>query len=166
MAMTPAELHVPRSLAKRMRKQPFELSFDRGFEAVIRACASVPRPDQQGTWITEEMIGAYVRLHELGFAHSAEAWRDGELVGGLYGVSLGSAFFGESMFARASDASKIVFVDLVEHLRAWDFTLVDCQVYTEHLERFGAYELSRDSFLQALHGALSGETRRGKWNRD
>jgi leucyl/phenylalanyl-tRNA--protein transferase len=166
MAMTPADLHVPRSLAKRMRKSPFELTFDRAFEEVIEACANAPRLDQDGTWITREMIDAYVRLHDLGFAHSAEAWSDGQLVGGLYGVSLGSAFFGESMFTRVSDASKIAFVDLVQHLEGWGFTLVDCQVHTEHLERFGASEWPREVFLQALHAALSAETRRGQWDRD
>jgi len=133
------------------------------FEDVIRRCAEVPRPGQDGTWITSDMIDAYCRLHELGFAHSAEAWQAGELVGGAYGVSLGAAFFGESMFARHPDASKVAFVHLVRQLEAWDFELVDCQVHTDHLESFGAREWRRNHFLDALAGTLEAPTRRGQW---
>ncbi len=136
--LLPGELKVSRSLRKTLRNPPYELSLDRGFERVIRACAETPRPDQDGTWITPEMLDAYVRLHELGFAHSVEAWEGGELVGGLYGVSLGACFFGESMFAAKRDASKLAFVALVRLLQRWRFQLVDCQVHSEHLSRFGA----------------------------
>lgn len=167
--LRPAALRIGRSLRKRIRARPFALSLDRAFGDVIRACARVPRPGQQGTWITAEMIEAYRRLHALGFAHSAEAWEaDGaggrRLVGGLYGVSLGRAFFGESMFATADDASKIAFVALVRQLEAWGFDFVDCQVHTEHLARFGATPWRRDAFLEALDRALDGETRRGDWS--
>jgi leucyl/phenylalanyl-tRNA--protein transferase len=109
------------------------------------------------------MIDAYMKLHDLGFAHSFEAWKDGELVGGLYGVSLGAAFFGESMFARAPDASKIAFVASIRQLDAWNIGLIDCQVHTDHLQRFGAYEVPRLDYLQLLARALDEPTRRGKW---
>jgi len=166
MAMKPADLHVPKSLAKHMRKEPYELRLDSRFEDVVRLCAKVPRPEQDGTWITEEMIQAYVRLAEIGFAHSVEVYREGELVGGLYGVSLGAVFFGESMFSAAPDASKIAFVELCRQLEAWRFSLIDCQVYTEHLARFGAVEWTREAFLYALSGALSQKTRQGPWEFD
>ena len=171
IALRPDELHVSRSLEKRARGHPFELRMDTAFGEVIRACAEVPRPDQDGTWINEDMIEAYDVLHELGFAHSVEAWQkesDADaperLVGGLYGVSLGRAFFGESMFARESDASKIAFAALVRQLGAWGFEFVDCQVETAHLARFGATEWPRAEFLRALEIALDAETRRGRWS--
>jgi len=166
MVLRPEELYVGRSLRKVVKRAPFGLSLDRAFEAVIRACAARERPGQSGTWITEEMIAAYIRLHELGYAHSVEAWREGELAGGLYGVSLGRAFFGESMFAEHSDASKVAFVQLVAQLLRWDFDLIDCQVYTEHLERFGAVEWPRSRFLEALATSIEAETRRGPWRFD
>ena len=157
------ELHVPRSLAKTLRKQPYQIRYDTAFAEVIADCARSVRPGQRGTWITSEMRVAYLRLHETGFAHSVEAWRGGQLVGGLYGVSLGGAFFGESMFARAPDASKVAFATLVARLRAMDIQLIDCQVHTEHLARFGAVEVPRGEFLTALAAALQKPTRRGKW---
>ena len=156
-------LVVSRSLAKEMRRGRYQVRLDTAFEQVIRFCAETPRPGQTGTWITEEMLDAYVELHRLGYAHSAEAWLDGELAGGLYGVSLGGAFFGESMFARASNASKVAFVALVEQLARWDIPLIDCQVHTEHMERFGAEEWPRPRFLHALAAALEAPTRRGPW---
>jgi len=157
------ELHVPRSLAKTLRRQPYQVRYDTAFGDVIAACARSKRPGQRGTWITGEMRVAYVRLHEAGFAHSVEAWRGDELVGGLYGVSVGGAFFGESMFARAPDASKVAFATLVSRLREMDIQLIDCQVHTEHLARFGAVEVPRPEFLAALAAALRKTTRRGKW---
>ena len=163
MVLTPELLHVPRSLRKAMRKRPYEIRLDTAFARVIEACASAPREDQDGTWITDEMRDAYIELHRLGLAHSAEAWRDGELVGGLYGVSLGGAFFGESMFAHAPDASKIAFITLARQLDAWDIGLIDCQVYTEHLARFGAEEWPRERFLDVLARALDQPTRVGPW---
>ena len=166
MVLLPGELRVSRSLRKVMGRAPFELSLDRAFEAVVRACAERERPDQTGTWITAEMSAAYLRLHELGYAHSVEAWSEGELVGGLYGVSLGRSFFGESMFAWRSDASKVAFVHLVQQLLRWGFDLIDCQVHTEHLERFGASEWPRSDFLEALATSLESETRCGGWRFD
>ena len=159
----PSELRVSRSLRQTLRKGPYEVSLDRAFGDVIRHCAQVPRPGQEGTWITDEMEDAYCELHRLGFAHSAEAWQGGELVGGLYGVSLGSIFFGESMFASQSDASKVAFVSLVEQLVRWDFTLIDSQVHTDHLQRFGTREIPRSEYLVLLRSALDAETRRGPW---
>ncbi len=166
MILLPSELRVPRSLRKVMRRRPFELRLDTAFEAVVRGCAAAERPGQRGTWITAEMIRAYVALHERGFAHSAEAWSGGELVGGLYGVSLGSGFFGESMFALRPDASKVAFVALVSQLVRWSFDLVDCQVHTGHLARFGAVEWRRARFLATLRQTLDKQTRRGAWRFD
>ncbi len=160
------ELVVSRSLKKTLRRGHYRVTLDTAFDRVIRACADAPRPGQHGTWITEDMVCAYRRLHDLGYAHSAEAWLDGELAGGLYGVSLGAGFFGESMFARADDASKVAFVTLVEQLGRWGIDLIDCQVHTEHLARFGAVEWPRDRFLRRLAGALAKPTRSGRWSLD
>jgi leucyl/phenylalanyl-tRNA--protein transferase len=157
------DLHVPRSLRKTIRKGAYRVTLDRAFPEVIDACAKVKRTGQRDTWITAEMKRAYVELHRLGLAHSAEAWQGERLAGGLYGVSLGGAFFGESMFTRAPDASKAAFVVLVEQLRAWDITLIDSQVYTAHLARFGATEWSRADYLAALAPALRKKTRQGLW---
>jgi leucyl/phenylalanyl-tRNA--protein transferase len=157
------DLYVSRSLRKAMRKEPYELTMDTAFDRVIRACARVPRPGQLGTWITDEMEQAYIELHRRGYAHSVEAWDDGTLVGGLYGVSLGAAFFGESMFATAPNASKIAFVTLIRQLAQWSFELVDCQVYTDHLASFGADLWPRKRFLRELERVLSHPTRQGKW---
>jgi leucyl/phenylalanyl-tRNA---protein transferase len=166
LVLEPATLHVPRSLRKAMRSRGYDVRFDTAFEQVIRACAATPRPGQRGTWITEEMVRAYLRLHELGLAHSAEAWDAEGLAGGLYGVSLGAAFFGESMFAHRTDASKIAFVTLVESLSRHGCELIDCQVTTEHLLRFGAREIPRGDFLDRLAAALDRPTRRGRWSVD
>jgi leucyl/phenylalanyl-tRNA---protein transferase len=161
--LEPAKLHVPRSLEKTIRRRHFEVRYDSAFGEVIAACAQVPRPNQTGTWITEEMKAAYIELHQLGFAHSAESWREGRLAGGVYGVSLGTVFFGESMFATEPDASKVAFVHLVRRLHGWGFTLVDCQQETEHLARFGAESWTRRRFLSALRLAIAQSTRRGSW---
>lgn len=163
MVMTTADLIVQRSLRKTIRKRPYELRCDTAFLKVLEGCATSPRPGQTGTWLIPEMVDAYTQLHELGFAHSFEAWRGDELVGGLYGVSLGGAFFGESMFARASDASKIAFVASVRQLEAWGITLIDCQVHTDHLERFGAYEVPRKQYIEMLTAVLDEPTKRGRW---
>jgi leucyl/phenylalanyl-tRNA--protein transferase len=163
LVLLPGELHVGRSLAKTLRNARYELRLDTSFEAVIRNCAETPRSGQSGSWITPEMLEAYCGLHELGFAHCVEAWEEGQLVGGLYGVSLGASFFGESMFAHRDDASKVAMVWLVRQLEAWDFDFVDCQVTTDHLLRFGAHEWSRKRFLEALTRTLEAATRRGQW---
>lgn len=162
-ALEPARAHLARSLRKRMRRAPFEVRFDTAFGATIRACAKKPRPGQRGTWITEDLIRGYERLHRLGYAHSIEAWADDQLVGGLYGVALGKVFFGESMFADVADASKIAFATLLAHLVEWDFRIVDCQVHTEHLERFGASAWPRREFLASLRSAVSEEGPKGPW---
>lgn len=165
--LIPGELVVGRSLDKNLRRGRYEVRLDTAFERVIRACAQVPRPEQEGTWLNADMIEAYCKLHELGFAHSAEAFADdGELVGGVYGVSLGAAFFAESMFAIRSDASKVALVSLVRQLEAWDFDFLDCQVHTEHLERFGARPCPRAEFLKRLQRSLLAPTRRGVWQFD
>ncbi|MCO4769498.1 MAG: leucyl/phenylalanyl-tRNA--protein transferase [Deltaproteobacteria bacterium] len=157
------DLKVSRSLKQRLRKRPFVLRMDTAFEQVIDACARSPRPGQDGTWITSAMRDAYVRLHEEGFAHSVEAWEGDILVGGLYGVSLGSVFFGESMFAQRPDASKVAFACFVRELRRWGFNLLDSQVYTDHLARFGAKEVPRSAYLRQLRKSLRAPTRRGVW---
>lgn len=160
----PAELHASRTMLRLIKKSRFELSIDRDFPAVIRACSSIKRPGQRGTWITKGMIEAYIELHRLGFAHSAEAWLGGNLVGGLYGVSMGSIFFGESMFSRADDASKAAFIPLVWALAEEGFTLIDSQVYTDHLAGLGAREIPRTEYLRLLAEALERPTRRGDWS--
>ena len=133
------------------------MTFDKAFEAVIQACADAKRSYGEGTWITDEMKDAYCEFHRQGYAHSVEAWQDDNLVGGLYGISLGRAFFGESMFSRVSNASKVAFVNLVENLRRLKFKLIDCQVRTDHLIRFGAREIPRKAFLAALHEAIGND---------
>lgn len=161
--LEPTRIHVPRSLEKILRRGDYEIRFDTAFAEVIRKCAGRPRPGQKGTWITRAMQHAYITLHELGLAHSAEAWKDGVLVGGLYGVSLGDMYFGESMFAEAPDASKCAFVTLVRWLTASGVQLIDSQVHTEHLERFGAEEWPRERYLARLAELINAPTRTGKW---
>ncbi len=163
MVLEAKNLHVGRTLRKELRRNRFEIRMDTAFEAVIDACATIGRPEQEGTWITDEMKRAYCDLHELGFAHSAEAWRDEQLVGGLYGVSLGAAFFGESMFAYESNASKVAFVSFVQRIQRWGIHLVDCQVHTDLLEQFGAELWPRRRYLAALTAALDNPTLRGHW---
>jgi leucyl/phenylalanyl-tRNA--protein transferase len=149
MVLVPAELHVPKSLARRLRRGDVAVTADLAFADVIAACAE-PREGQGGTWITDEMMTAYRALHDAGHAHSIEAWQDGLLVGGLYGVALGRAFFGESMFTRVPDASKIALVTLVAQLQRWEFGMIDCQMKTQHLARFGAREVPRAAFIRML----------------
>jgi leucyl/phenylalanyl-tRNA--protein transferase len=163
LVLEPDRLHVPRSLARTRRRAPYRLTADTAFDRVIQACAEAGRPGQDGTWITPAMVRAYRKLHELGLAHSFEAWEGEALVGGLYGVSLGAAFFGESMFATRPDASKLAFVESVEWLAGRGVRLIDCQVRTEHLARFGAEEWPRERFLAALAEALQAPTRLGRW---
>lgn len=159
-------LHVGRSLGKRIRRGDYEIRMDTAFADVIRRCRGKRRPGQRGTWITDDMERAYIDLHELGYAHSVEAWSEGRLVGGLYGVSMGRFYSGESMFADAPDASKTAFVWLVRQLRAWNFPMVDCQVRTDHLARFGAEEVPRARYLEIVTDLLRAETRSGPWTFD
>ena len=146
----PADLHIPRSLKKSMRRDHFTVTYDQAFAQVIAAC-SMPRGGDNGTWITPAMQAAYCELHRLGHAHSVEVWHENELVGGLYGIALGRLFFGESMFSCMADASKTGFVTLVQDLQTAGFVLIDCQMPTEHLARFGSCEISRDLFQDYLH---------------
>ncbi len=163
LVLYPKRFRTSRSLRRELRRAPFEVTMDTRFRAVITACAENPRPGQEGTWITEPLIDAFERLHRLGHAHSVECLQDGELVGGLYGVSIGGAFFGESMFARRSDASKIALVHLVRCLERWGYAFVDCQQVTAHMLRFGAEEISRGRFLAELEAALRLPGCPGSW---
>ncbi len=163
MVLFPAELKVSRSLGKALRNRSYEVRLDTAFDAVVAACAET-RSDDAGTWITAEMRVAYDRLHALGHAHSAETWIDGELAGGLYGVALGRVFFGESMFARANDASKIAFVHFVRHLESQGYALIDCQMHTPHLASLGARELPRAAFARALAELVDYAAPPGRWH--
>ncbi len=154
MVLFPDELHIRRSLAKRLRSGTFTVTFNRDFDAVIRACAA-PRSGQPGTWITEEMANAYRQLHRLGYARSVEVWQAGRLAGGLYGVAMGPVFFGESMFTRATDASKVALVALVQAMRAGGGRLIDCQMHTRHLATLGARGIARTVFIDYLERCLS-----------
>jgi leucyl/phenylalanyl-tRNA--protein transferase len=164
--LEPARAHLSKSLRRAMKRAPYRITADTAFTEVIDFCAHTSRPGQSGTWITPELRDGYVRLHQLGIAHSIEAWEDDKLVGGLYGVSLGGGFFGESMFARAPDASKIAFGTLCAQLTKWGFPLIDCQVRTQHLARFGAEDWSRTKFLERLGPVLEMPSRRGEWQLD
>lgn len=149
----PQEIHLSRSLSKCLRQQRYSVTFDQAFAQVIQACAA-PRTYADGTWITTPMQHAYLELHRQGVAHSVEVWRSDELVGGLYGLAIGQLFFGESMFSRADNASKVGFATLVSHLQQWGFVLIDCQMPTEHLHSFGARAISRQDFASYLQAYL------------
>ena len=163
----PDKLHISRSLKRSLRPGLFSVTLDRCFRDVMQQCAG-PRAQypEGGTWITAEMLEAYGRLHELGYAHSVETWQKGALVGGLYGVTLGGAFFAESMFTRVPDASKVALVSLVRQLQAWGFRIIDCQQASPHVMRFGAEEIPRRRFLDLLGAALTLPNRRGRWHFD
>ena len=163
LVLYPERFRMSRSLRRELRRDPFEVTIDTRFREVIAACAENPRPGQEGSWITDPLIDAFERLHRLGHAHSVECLKGGELVGGLYGVSVGGAFFGESMFARRSNSSKIALVHLVHRLERWGYAFVDCQQVTEHLLRFGAEEIPRGRFLDELEAALKLPGRPGSW---
>jgi leucyl/phenylalanyl-tRNA--protein transferase len=157
------DFRISRSLQRTLRKRIFTTTIDCAFEEVIRACATVPREGQVGTWITSEMEAAYIRLHGLGFAHSVECWFEGELAGGIYGVSLGKVFFGESMFHHKTDASKVALATLIERLKAWNFEFIDAQMATDHVLSLGAKEIPRRIFLKRLRSALRHPTKRWRW---
>ncbi len=162
MVLFPRETKINRSLRKALRNRHYEIRADTSFEAVMRACAA-PRSEQDGTWITEEMISAYCALHARGYAHSVETWIDGELAGGLYGVALGRVFYGESMFTRVPDASKIAFAHLARQLERWNFGLVDCQMATPHLASLGAHEITRSDFVRELRELVKYPDVAGRW---
>lgn len=163
LVLFPAELRISRRLARTIRQHRFTVTFDRDFAAVIAACAGSRKSQVQGTWIDEKMREAYTRLHELGFAHSVECWRQGTLAGGLYGVALGGVFFGESMFSRERDSSKVALVHLVELLTHWEFDLIDCQLPTAHLKSLGAREIAGTDFYELLQRSLARDGKRGSW---
>ena len=162
--LRPGHLHLSERTCRSLRQRPFEIRFDSAFEAVITHCSKVPRPGQDGTWITAEMREAYVALHLAGHAHSVEAWREGELRGGLYGVSLGGAFFGESMFSLEPEASRAALLALDARLQAWDFSLLDGQLPHEGLMGYGFQAIPRSLFLVDLAVALEAEDRVGSWS--
>ncbi|MBN8463312.1 MAG: leucyl/phenylalanyl-tRNA--protein transferase [Dechloromonas sp.] len=166
MVLFPAEFRLTASLRKTLRARRYEVRLDSDFAAVIGACATAPRPGQDGTWISPDMMDAYIRLHELGWAHSVEVYAEGNLTGGLYGLGIGRMFYGESMFSRRSNASKIAFAHLVRYLLAHDFGMVDCQMRTEHLASLGGREIPRDDFLARLQALIRPEQRRGRWAAD
>jgi leucyl/phenylalanyl-tRNA--protein transferase len=163
--LLPERLHVSRSLEKVLRRGTYSLRADTAFDAVVEGCAEAPRPGQDGTWITPEMRAAYGTLHRMGHAHSVEAWKEGQLVGGLYGVAVGRLFFGESMFSRAPDASKAAFASAARALFAAGCLLIDCQVETEHLAHFGAEEVPRRRFLRLLAAGIDGPPLHGVFAR-
>lgn len=165
MVLYPDQLKVSKSMRSTLRKNPFKVTADQNFEAVIQHCGAVPRPGQNGTWITQEIIDGYCELHRMGFAHSIEVWdQNNALTGGLYGVSIGHIFFGESMFSLAPNASKYGFIQLVDALKKQNFELIDCQVYTDHLASLGAEEITRESFLSEISLNHPFETIRGSWS--
>jgi leucyl/phenylalanyl-tRNA--protein transferase len=159
----PHEIKISKTLKKIIKKDMFSVTMDLAFNEVIKQCAQVRLQKNQGTWIVKDMIDAYCNLHESGFAHSVEVWLQGDLAGGLYGVSLGRCFFGESMFTLVSNASNVGLVKLVEHLKELSFDMIDCQVTTGHLIRFGAREIPRTLFLKQLEKSLTAPTLKGKW---
>jgi leucyl/phenylalanyl-tRNA--protein transferase len=164
MVLFPGKMKISKSLDQSIRNRNYEVLFDAGFEAVIKQCASIPRKGQAGTWITKDMIEAYVKMHREGYAHSVEVYTENQLVGGLYGLSLGGIFFGESMFHRVRDASKIALFHLIELLAGRDFDLIDVQQSTEHLRRLGAEDIPRAKFLEILRDSLKKVTLRGNWS--
>lgn len=162
--LRPGDLKISRSLKKTIRKNLFQVTFDNNFKEVISACAANRKKDDDpGTWITRDMMDAYIELHQLGYAHSVEVWENNKLVGGLYGIALGKAFFGESMFSRKSDASKIGFSTLVQQLSKWDYQMIDCQVESDHLASLGAHPIPRWQFIAMLNDALKEKDIRGRW---
>jgi leucyl/phenylalanyl-tRNA--protein transferase len=163
LLILPEDFHVSRSLKRLIRKGRFQVTFDSAFDRVIDGCAA-RRPESGGTWIVPEMVRAYRQLHHSGFAHSVEAWLDGSLAGGLYGVSLGGCFFGESMFSRVPNASKVALASLVRFVVERGFDLVDCQVTSDHLVRLGGKEVARETFLDMLEKSMEKPTLRGKWS--
>jgi len=164
LVLRPGGMHVSRSLRKRLRRAEYSVKFDRNFSAVIRACAGVPRKRGGGTWLTEEMQAAYIRLHFMGVCHSVEVYAEGTLVGGLYGLAMGGAFFGESMFSLRPDASKTALKALSDVLSEKGYDFIDCQVVSDHLLRLGAEAVSRELFLERLKSALERESDVGSWS--
>lgn len=158
----PGEVKLSRTTKQVVRRKIFEITYDKSFITVITECQK-PRKSEQSTWITGEMLDAYIKLHNSGLAHSVEAWKDGKIAGGLYGISLGRCFFGESMFTLESNASKAAFVTLVSKLQELNFLIIDCQVYTDHLKQFGARQIPRSDFIKHIKKGLQHKTLIGNW---
>ncbi|MBF0377027.1 MAG: leucyl/phenylalanyl-tRNA--protein transferase [Desulfamplus sp.] len=163
LVLCPDKIYISKSLYKKIKKGCFEITMDNAFEDVIVCCSKFRNKNRTSTWLVDEMVQAYIELHKLGYAHSVESWKDGKLVGGLYGVSLGRIFFGESMFSYQTDASKVALAALCSHLKQQEFNLIDCQVKTSHLISMGAQEIPRSLFLRVLKASLRNEDLRGKW---
>jgi len=163
LVLFPGELHISRSLAKIIRKNDYEISVDKAFKDVITKCREVHTETKSGTWLVDEMVNAYMLLHERGYAHSVEAWKDGELVGGLYGVSIGKCFFGESMFSTSDNSSKVAFAVFTKWLVKMGFEMIDCQVATKYLSSFGAREIARKEFLALLAKSIAKPGIFGSW---
>ena len=164
MVLFPGEFRLTRSLRKTLRNGQYEVRFDSNFAGVMAGCAATPRRGQDGTWISPEMKQAYLRLHELGWAHSVETWAAGELVGGLYGLAIGRMFYGESMFACRTDASKVAFAHLIQYLVAHQFEMIDCQMYTDHLASLGGREIPRTTFLAGVAALTAAAVPPGPWS--
>lgn len=163
LVLEPKKIRISKRLAREIRKNTFKITMDQAFSEVITECADIRVEQDEGTWITNEMKSAYVRLHELGYAHSVECWQDGKLAGGLYGVSLGTVFFGESMFSRVSNSSKTALATLARILTEWKFDMIDCQITTNHLLSLGAQQINGREFYTRLQKHVRLPTRRGKW---
>jgi len=165
LVLEPSNLHISKTLKRILKSKKYQITFDKAFSRVINKCANITRQNQDGTWIIPDIVKAYIKLHKNGLAHSVESWFNGELVGGLYGISMGGIFYGESMFALMPDASKVAFSYLVTLLQLWNFDLIDCQVTTSHLMNFGAHEISRDNFLKQLNTSLKKRSLQRDWSK-
>ena len=164
MVLFPENIHISKSMARTFKRGRFTYSMDNQFREIITTCSGISRTHEDGTWITLEMEEAYAHLHKLGWGHSLEVWEDNELVGGLYGLSIGSVFFGESMFSKKPDASKAAFIVLAQTLGDLGFSMIDCQLYTPHLESLGAVKIDRKEYLELLNKGLESKTHRGNWS--
>ncbi len=164
LVLYPSNFHISRSMRRLLNRGLFRATMDLAFEKVIKKCAEVRINNGEGTWITSEMTKAYIELHRMGLAHSVETWLEGKIVGGLYGVSLGQCFFGESMYSESPNASKVALFNLVNFIKKYNFRFIDCQVYSDHLLKMGACEIKRKRFLKELRSALKGKTLKGKWS--
>ncbi len=165
MVLFPEKIHISKSMKRILNSSKFSFTMDNNFDEVIDTCGKISRKHESGTWIVKEMVEAYTRLHELGWGHSLEVWEDNELVGGLYGLSIGSAFFGESMFSRKANASKAAFIILAKCLGELGFSMIDCQMHTPHLESLGAELIDRRQYLRILKKGIQSETYRGNWDK-